>query len=172
MRAHGGKPVQPAAARQPQQKGFGLIVLGMADKQGGNLMFRQPCAHQPVARFARRGFDAALRLGAAPGQDMGFQSGLFGPDRYFFGIPGSGFSQAMIHAQHDRCGKLLRLREGAQQMHQRQGVAAARYRNHEWTGMTGHRRSEFLAELTCCKPFCGGSRLGRGSAARHWGISI
>ena len=100
--AHGGKPVEPAAARQPEQKCLGLIVQSVRDIERGNAMRPAPFAHQPVARLARCRLDVRLRLRCPASAAHGPSSPLSSPrhDHLCASLRESR-AQAMIDREHD-----------------------------------------------------------------------
>ena len=175
---HAGKAVQPAASGQPEQERLSLIVLVMADEKRADLVADQKVSHQPVACFARCRFDAGLGFFAAPGQHLRRKAQLLGPSRHLFGIGGRGFAKAVIHGQHNRQRKCIAARKAVQQMHQRNGIAAAGHSHRPRSGITGHRLGEgrfhggVSGLLTCCRPSCGGWRRWQGFAAARWDISF
>ena len=53
-RRHAGKPVEAAAARQPQQQGLRLVLAVMRDQKVEHTLTRAPALEQAIARRSRR----------------------------------------------------------------------------------------------------------------------
>jgi hypothetical protein len=63
-----GETIKTAAAREPHQQRFGLVVARVRGEQRGDIVRSHVITHQLVACLARGSLEACARFGSAPNQ--------------------------------------------------------------------------------------------------------
>ncbi len=131
---HSAETTRPRAAEQPQQKGLGLVVLGMGDGHVGRVQPGRRALVELVARDVRRMFDRCLqrrgKRGDVDALDVDGQIELRGalPAETLVGI-GIRAPQEMIQVRDAGDLEALVFGSLAQQIQQRHRVGATRKRD-------------------------------------------
>ena len=123
--AHCRKAVEAAAAGQTQEKGFGLIVLGVGDVEERDLPCAAPFAHEAIARLARRGFNIGFGFCALPRKHGAIEPERFGLGFHIGGMVPRTLCEAVIDGENFRGRPFSRARPIGREMHQCEGISAA-----------------------------------------------
>ena len=151
---------RPARCPAPaEQKGFGLVVFGVADKQGGDALLCHPGAHQPIARLTRQRLDAGFGFLALPDQDMRLQAGPFRPGATFrasLAEPCAGHDPPSAPPARAVCAPARSRPADASRQGNRRRPKPRRRRAMACAAIAA---ANFVLKLIWCRPFCGGRGL-------------
>ena len=146
-RRHAGKAIDTGAAAEAHQHRLRLIIHRMAKGDGGKAFLARPSGQQTAPRRTGGALDVSAPVPSGPAQDIRLPPQFGGGGDDARRLRRAFRTKAMVH-RCDEKGKIPRRRPVMRKKHQRDAVAAARYRDAQGAArMDGVERSiERLAE--------------------------